>query len=48
MNMQARPQRDLAAAGAARPSGQARVDLLVVAQMVKPGARVLDVGCGDG
>ena len=48
MNMQARPQRELAAAGAARSSGQARVDLLVVSQMVKPGARVLDVGCGDG
>jgi methionine biosynthesis protein MetW len=26
----------------------ARVDLLVVADMVEPGARVLDVGCGDG
>jgi methionine biosynthesis protein MetW len=25
-----------------------RVDLLVVANMVAPGARVLDVGCGDG
>src|SRR6187455_596149 len=48
MNMQARPQRELAAAGAARSSGQARVDLLVVSQMVEPGARVLDVGCGDG
>jgi methionine biosynthesis protein MetW len=48
MNMQTRPQRELAAAGAARSSGQARVDLLVVSQMVEPGARVLDVGCGDG
>ncbi|HRK25068.1 MAG TPA: methionine biosynthesis protein MetW [Beijerinckiaceae bacterium] len=27
---------------------QARVDHLVVAEMVTPGARVLDVGCGDG
>lgn len=27
---------------------QARVDHLVVAGMVTPGARVLDVGCGDG
>ena len=25
-----------------------RVDLLVVADMVEAGARVLDVGCGDG
>lgn len=27
---------------------QARVDLLLVADMVEQGARVLDVGCGDG
>ena len=27
---------------------QSRVDLLVVADMVAPGSRVLDVGCGDG
>jgi methionine biosynthesis protein MetW len=25
-----------------------RIDLVVVAEMVAPGARVLDVGCGDG
>src|SRR5262245_9696881 len=48
MNMQARPNRELAASGAIGASGQARVDLLVVSQMVEPGARVLDVGCGDG
>ncbi len=26
----------------------ARVDLLLIAEMVAPGSRVLDVGCGDG
>ena len=31
-----------------RSPGSARVDLLVVAGMVDQGARVLDVGCGDG
>jgi methionine biosynthesis protein MetW len=31
-----------------RPPGSSRVDLLVVAQMIEPGAKVLDVGCGDG
>lgn len=47
MTMLARPaqQRD---AGVNRTPGTARVDLLVVAQMVEHGARVLDVGCGDG
>jgi methionine biosynthesis protein MetW len=29
-------------------SGQHRVDHLLIAEMVEPGARVLDVGCGDG
>ncbi|MDT3684613.1 MAG: methionine biosynthesis protein MetW [Pseudorhodoplanes sp.] len=45
--MLARPpqQRD---AHANRTPGSARVDLLVVADMVEHGARVLDVGCGDG
>jgi methionine biosynthesis protein MetW len=32
----------------ARTPGGARVDLIVVAEMIDPGAKVLDVGCGDG
>ncbi len=39
---------DLTMAEAARAPSGSRVDLLVVANMVEPGARVLDVGCGDG
>jgi methionine biosynthesis protein MetW len=31
-----------------RAGETSRVDLLLIAEMVKPGARVLDVGCGDG
>jgi methionine biosynthesis protein MetW len=31
-----------------RPETTARVDLLLVAAMVEPNSRVLDVGCGDG
>jgi methionine biosynthesis protein MetW len=47
MTMLARPpqQRE---AYVGRTPGSARVDLLVVADMVEHGARVLDVGCGDG
>ncbi|HEY4774102.1 MAG TPA: methionine biosynthesis protein MetW [Xanthobacteraceae bacterium] len=41
------PNRDVAA-NAPRAPGSGRVDLLVVADMVAPGSRVLDVGCGDG
>jgi methionine biosynthesis protein MetW len=48
MTMLARSQPDLTMATAARGPGGARVDLLVVADMVAPGAKVLDVGCGDG
>ena len=43
-----RRNRDLTMAEAARAPGGARVDHLLVGEMVKPGARVLDVGCGDG
>jgi methionine biosynthesis protein MetW len=31
-----------------RAAESPRVDLLLIAEMVKPGARVLDIGCGDG
>jgi methionine biosynthesis protein MetW len=29
-------------------NGTARVDLITIAGLVKPGSRVLDIGCGDG
>ena len=43
-----RLRRDLTMAEVPRTPGGARVDLLVVAEMVERGAKVLDVGCGDG
>src|SRR5262249_1640390 len=46
--MLSRLKRDLTMADAARAPGGARVDLLFVAGMVQRGAKVLDVGCGDG
>src|ERR1700694_1120561 len=46
--MLSRPKHDLTMAEAARSPGGSRVDLLAVAEMVAPGAKVLDVGCGDG
>jgi SAM-dependent methyltransferase len=46
--MLSRLKYDLTMAEAARAPGGSRVDLLVVADMVQRGARVLDVGCGDG
>src|ERR1700733_13706171 len=46
--MLSRLKYDLTMAEAARGPGGSRVDLLVVADMVEHGARVLDVGCGDG
>jgi methionine biosynthesis protein MetW len=39
---------DRTMADAARTPGGGRVDLVMVADMVAQGARVLDVGCGDG
>jgi methionine biosynthesis protein MetW len=33
---------------AVRHTETSRVDLLLIAEMVKPGSRVLDIGCGDG
>jgi methionine biosynthesis protein MetW len=41
-------QQGASATNDARMTGTGRVDLLVVAQMIDHGARVLDVGCGDG
>jgi methionine biosynthesis protein MetW len=46
--MLSRLKHDLTMAEAARIPGGARVDLVVVANMVAHGAKVLDVGCGDG
>ena len=46
--MLSRIKRDLTMAETAREAGGGRVDLLVVAEMVAHGAKVLDVGCGDG
>src|SRR5256886_16833298 len=43
-----RLDKDLTMAEAARAQGGARVDFLFVADMVERGAKVLDVGCGDG
>src|ERR1043165_8174535 len=43
-----RLKRDLTMAEAAREPGGARVDLLLVAEMVAPSSKVLDIGAGDG
>ena len=48
MTMQSRLKRDLTMADTARVPGGGRVDLVLVAEMVAPGAKVLDIGAGDG
>ncbi len=45
MNFSPAPDAEASAQTAVDP---ARLDLAVIADMVAPGARVLDVGCGDG
>jgi methionine biosynthesis protein MetW len=46
--MLSRLKRDLTMADVAREPDGNRLDLLLVADMVSHGAKVLDVGCGDG
>ena len=48
MSSLSRADVDVNANGIARAAGGARVDLVLVAEMVERGAKVLDVGCGDG
>src|SRR4249919_3669040 len=48
MSTLSRAEIDVSANGIARAAGGARVDLVLVAEMVEHGAKVLDVGCGDG
>ncbi len=38
----------LPAAAQMRPRATIRVDLKAIAEMIEPGTRVLDIGCGDG
>src|SRR5277367_5755932 len=35
-------------AAEAAAAGELRQDLRLIAEMIEPGARVLDIGCGDG
>ncbi len=46
--MLSRARRDLTMAEGARGPSTARLDHLLVAEMIEPRSRVLDVGCGDG
>jgi methionine biosynthesis protein MetW len=48
MAMLSRTDPKLNVANIARTPGGNRVDLVLVSQMVERGAKVLDVGCGDG
>src|SRR6187200_845970 len=48
MSTLSRADIDVSANGIARAAGGARVDLVLVTEMVERGAKVLDVGCGDG
>ncbi len=48
MTMLTRTPKPLTLPEAVRQHGNGRVDLLMVAEMVERGAKVLDVGCGDG
>ena len=43
-----RPNPNLTIGNIAHTAGGARVDLALVAELVERGAKVLDVGCGDG
>ncbi len=47
MNVGAGARTDLTRADVRRPS-DIRVDLQMIADMIKPESRVLDIGCGDG
>src|SRR5689334_17444584 len=48
MSTLSRADVDVNTNGIARAPSGARVDLVLVAEMVERGAKVLDVGCGDG
>jgi hypothetical protein len=48
MTMLSRLKRDLTMADTARAPSGGRVDLVLVSEMVAPGAKVLDIGAGDG
>src|SRR6202142_1393814 len=46
--MSPRANPNLTVANIPRTAGGARVDLVLMAEMVERGSKVLDVGCGDG